>query len=210
MNVWLLLFVLIPSIGLAQDSKSTDEVVIRLDRRMDDLEKSVNNRFDASVKAVDAASASQKSAVDAAFAAQRSAVEAAFAAQKSAVDSALASADRAVTKAEAASEKRFESVNEFRQTLSDQTSSFITRVEMDAKHVAFDVKNQALSDKLDNIITRIDRIDGRTAGATSFANAVVIGISLLITIGSVLYAIFRAGKEIPVLPARRATDPPPT
>lgn len=50
-----------------------------------------------------------------------------------ATQAALAAADRAVNKAEEATEKRFASVNEFRQTLTDQTSTFLTRAEFNAK-----------------------------------------------------------------------------
>ena len=52
-----------------------------------------------------------------------------FQAQEKSVKDALASADRAVNKAETASEKRLDSVNEFRKTLSDQTGTFLTRAE---------------------------------------------------------------------------------
>jgi hypothetical protein len=48
-------------------------------------------------------------------------------------NSALSAADKATLKAENAVEKRFESVNEFRATLSDQTRSFLTRSEFNAK-----------------------------------------------------------------------------
>lgn len=54
-----------------------------------------------------------------------------FQAQEKAVIAAMLSADRAVAKAEAASEKRFESVNEFRGTLSDQVRLFIPRSVVD-------------------------------------------------------------------------------
>jgi len=53
-----------------------------------------------------------------------------FKAQEQAVAFALASAEKAVTKAELAAEKRFESVNEFRNQLKDQTGTFLTRNEM--------------------------------------------------------------------------------
>lgn len=43
---------------------------------------------------------------------------------------ALASSKEAVQKAEVATEKRFESVNEFRATLTDQAAKFITRKEI--------------------------------------------------------------------------------
>lgn len=56
-----------------------------------------------------------------------------FEAQEKAVAAALAAADRAVAKAELASERRFDSVNEFRATLSDQASRFVTRDEIDAR-----------------------------------------------------------------------------
>ncbi len=46
-----------------------------------------------------------------------------------ATKAALASADRAVIKAEAATEKRFDNVNEFRNTLADQQRTFIPRAE---------------------------------------------------------------------------------
>ena len=52
-----------------------------------------------------------------------------FDAQEKAVREALAAADRAVIKAETAAEKRFDSVNEFRGQLKDQTSTMLTRGE---------------------------------------------------------------------------------
>jgi len=53
-----------------------------------------------------------------------------FRAQEQAVAFALQAAEKAVTKAELAAEKRFESVNEFRNQLKDQTGTFITRNEL--------------------------------------------------------------------------------
>jgi hypothetical protein len=54
-----------------------------------------------------------------------------FVAQALATDAALAAAERAVLKAEAAAEKRFEGVNEFRATLSDQQRTLIPRAEVE-------------------------------------------------------------------------------
>jgi hypothetical protein len=56
--------------------------------------------------------------------------------QERATNLALAAAQLAVTKAEVATEKRFDSTNEFRKTLSDQTAGFVTRREMLAFIVA--------------------------------------------------------------------------
>lgn len=69
-----------------------------------------------------------------------------FEAQEKATNIALNAADKAVTKAEIAHEKRLDSVNEFRQTLADQTSTFIPRNEA---HVQF----QRLEDKIEKIIS---------------------------------------------------------
>lgn len=53
-----------------------------------------------------------------------------FKAQEQAIAFALAEKEKAIIKAELGTEKRFESVNEFRNQLKDQTGTFITRNEM--------------------------------------------------------------------------------
>lgn len=75
-----------------------------------------------------------------------------------AVGAALQAAKEAVLKAEIATEKRFESVNEFRKTLSDQTSSFLPRPEYDANH-------QALEDKIQALTDRVNTSEGQTQGS---------------------------------------------
>jgi hypothetical protein len=80
-----------------------------------------------------------------------------FDAQEKAVEAALASSEKAVLKAETASERRFEGVNEFRATLSDQAATFITRKEVDAEL-------GAQSEKLNIQQSRLDRIEARSAG----------------------------------------------
>lgn len=63
------------------------------------------------------------------FEAQQQAVRDALVAQEKAVNAALLAAQQAVTKAEMAAEKRFDSVNEFRATLSDQANMLMPRSE---------------------------------------------------------------------------------
>jgi ElaB/YqjD/DUF883 family membrane-anchored ribosome-binding protein len=55
-----------------------------------------------------------------------------FVAQERAVEAALQSARSATQKAETAAERRFDSVNEFRQTLSNNQATYITRTEVGA------------------------------------------------------------------------------
>lgn len=83
-----------------------------------------------------------------------------FNAQEKSAEAALHSTTTAVNKAEASNEKRFESVNEFRQTLSDQTKSFITRTEA--------IQNsEANKERITALAARLDAIDGRSAGLNS-------------------------------------------
>jgi hypothetical protein len=60
--------------------------------------------------------------------------------EKDAIGVALSAADKAVLKAEAAAEKRFESVNEFRETLSDQQRTFVLKSEVDYRFAAIEEK----------------------------------------------------------------------
>jgi hypothetical protein len=53
---------------------------------------------------------------------------------------ALASSEKAVTKAETATEKRFDSVNEFRGSLKDQAATLLPRNEADTRFKAMEEK----------------------------------------------------------------------
>ena len=58
-----------------------------------------------------------------------------------------------MTKAEIATEKRFESMNEFRQQLSDQARTFMPRAESESQHTALNDKLIAMEN---SFITRIN------------------------------------------------------
>ena len=90
------------------------------------------------------------------FDAQGQALAAALLAAEKAVQTALIAAEKAVSKAEVATEKRFESVNEFRQTLSDQTAGFPSRVEL-----------EALAARVTDLAARMDRSEGRSTGVAA-------------------------------------------
>lgn len=80
-----------------------------------------------------------------------------FEAQEKAVQAALAAAALATSKADAASEKRFESVNEFRNTLKDQQTGLATRSEMEARF-------KFIEDKLNGFEARQSKLQGSTEG----------------------------------------------
>ena len=77
------------------------------------------------------------------------AVDAALIAADKTVAAALAGQKEAVTKAEVAAEKRFESVNEFRSTLSDQQRNLMPRVEVE-------IIMKSITDKIENLSKLVD------------------------------------------------------
>jgi hypothetical protein len=129
------------------------------------------------------------------FDAQSLALDAARLAAKEGVDAALASADRAVGKAEIAADKRFESVNEFRKTLADQTATFLPRLEYDSAHDALVSKVDAATDDLRGGISSVEnRIGAIEAGLRAQARLQTLSIGALavaIMLAAVLLTIFR-------------------
>lgn len=108
--------------------------------------------------------ATQTKALDTAMTAQTKALETAMIAADKAVTAALTAAEKAVNKAEIAAEARFASVNEFRQQLNDQATSFVRREEVG-------VQLSAISEKLSLETGRntknISELDRRITGALS-------------------------------------------
>lgn len=98
---------------------------------VDTLFRYVENSMKLREEALAQSFAGRDKAVEAAFVAQEKAVATALNAQKEAVAAALTAQKEAVNKAENASEKRFESVNEFRAQLADQNKTFATRNDLD-------------------------------------------------------------------------------
>lgn len=126
-------------------------------RQLDDLRLLLAERHTAQVKAVDTALAQAERAVD----------------------RALMAAEKAVIKAETAADKRFQSVNEFRATLQDQQTTFISRVEALA---AIDRNTQRISDLTD----RLNRSEGRGAGLSA-SWAILLGVVGLISTALAIY-----------------------
>lgn len=109
------------------------------------------------------------------FEAQQEALSAALDAAKEQVANALQAAKEAVLKAEDAANKRFEGVNEFRQTLVDQAGTFMTKAEADARLKAAEEDIRALT-------ARLDDERSRGEGATTLWAIIVgvIGVAVLV------------------------------
>jgi hypothetical protein len=125
-------------------------------------------RLDEQFRALERAAEERDTRYEQRFQAAQIALTAAMAAQEKAVQAALEAADRAVSKAEAATERRFESVNEFRGSLNDMASTLMSRAEAS---VAFG----ALTEKLATATSRLDKIEGTSHG---------VGISWGVLVGA--------------------------
>lgn len=100
-----------------------------------------------------------------------------FEAQEKAVTAALQAQKEAVIKAETAAERRFESVNEFRQQLSDQAVTFMPRREAEQRLGVLEAQG--------------NRQGGREDGAGRFGATLISIASILIAAASVAFAVLR-------------------
>lgn len=126
-----------------------------LEQRMNDLEKRLLERQDASQLLLDERAVATQRATQAAF----------------------ESAEKAVNKAEIAAEKRFESINDFREELSTQVATLMTRNEAN-------VRISAISEKIDSlelrVISRLDMSEGNRKGKVSAVQMMTATISIII------------------------------
>lgn len=128
-----------------------------------------------------------------------------------ALQAALVSSEKAIAKAELAADKRFDdmnqanekrfaSVNEFRGTLSDQATKFISRSEVEARLVA-------LSEKITTNSTRVERMEAGGASLKQGWGFLVGGIGLIIA----LYSFFsHSNAPVPSQAAPVYVAQPPT
>jgi hypothetical protein len=113
------------------------------------------------------------------FDAQGQALTAALLAAEKAVQAALTAAQSAVSKAEAATEKRFESVNEFRGALTDQGRNMPSRPEVTALV-------GALADRVTALKEFADRATGRDKGLGISWAVILGGLGAIAVVYSVL------------------------
>lgn len=95
------------------------------------------------------------------------------------VNAAFASSEKAIEKAEVATEKRFESVNEFRAQLGDQATRFMPREVAEAKM-------EDLGHKIDLLSKAVNANAGRQAGVSASVGLMIAAASIIISIVVVL------------------------
>ena len=109
--------------------------------------------------------------------------------QDKAVSAALETSEKAIIKAESATERRFEGVNEFRQTLADQAATLMPRAEYNAQHAALEEKVAAIDVRLQQFQQAILAIQAHGGGLKEAWGYIVAGSSALAAIA--IYLITR-------------------
>lgn len=134
-----------------------------------------------------AAAEDMRRLLDERYATQTKALDAAFKAAEQAVAVALANAEKATDKAEDAADKRFAAVNEFRQALTDQTATFLPRLEYDTAHAALAERVSSNATQLAalelRLTSRLDRGEGSEAGASGQRNETRLNTGTVLAIG---------------------------
>jgi hypothetical protein len=152
------------------------------DARLDDMRAAVRSQSDDRLRMLDERYATQTKALDAAFKAAEQAVSVA-----------LANAEKATAKAEAAADRRLEGMNEFREALSDQTKTFLSRAEYNPAHEALAERVSAMNDRVSalelRLTSRLDTAQGRTGGEAESRTERRLDISLLFQMLTVVVAV---------------------
>lgn len=137
--------------------------------------------------------ADMRALLDERYATQTKALDAAFKAAEQAVAVALANAEKATAKAELAANARFESVNEFRKALADQTATFLPRPEYDTAHDALAERVTGLTDRLSalelRLTSRLDRGEGSEAGASGQRNETRLNTGTVLAVAGFLLSL---------------------
>jgi len=120
------------------------------------------------------------------FAASQKALELGLMGTKSEISLALQAADRAVQKAEAATEKRFESVNEFRGTLDNQQRTLIPRSEVAVLVEGLNEKISHLSKTVDEQKSIVASLQAERQGVRGGWGYAVGAVGFLLALGSLV------------------------
>lgn len=123
------------------------------------------------------------------FTAAREAVQVAMESQNKAAAISIVVAKETVENLRLSYDKRFEGVNEFRQALSDQTNTFIPRLEFSTSH-------QSLEDKVDTLASRLDKIEANKVGSEEKRTHINDLVPWIIAILSFIALCFSVGITI--------------
>jgi hypothetical protein len=103
-----------------------------------------------------------------------------FEAMEGSIRASALGTDKALEIARMSVEKRFDSVNEFRQALTEQTATFLRRSE-------YIIEHKSLTEKIELLMRKVEAAEGKGAGLSSGWAYLVSAIALA---GTVVGAFF--------------------
>lgn len=106
---------------------------------------------------------------------------------------ALSAAEKAISKAEAATEKRFDAVNEFRGTLSDQAATLLPRAEANARFGNYDEKIAGLQKEI-ALIRELRGIEGGERAGRATLSTPIQGLIFSVAGAVVTYIVLNGLK----------------
>ncbi len=101
--------------------------------------------------------------------------------QDDAVKSALETSEKAIGKAEGATERRFEGVNEFRQTLADQAATLMPRAEYTVQHKSLEDKIIALDVRVNILQQGLAGVQARGGGIKEMWGYIIAIAAIIVT-----------------------------
>ena len=117
-------------------------------------------------------------------------IEERFCSSKESVSNAMRAATLATDKAESAMNQRLAGMNELRGALSDQAAKFVTRAQFEESQKATLETRIATTEKFELLNTRLDRMEGATAGKQSTSDNSRANIAIAISaVTGILYVI---------------------
>jgi hypothetical protein len=102
-----------------------------------------------------------------------------------AIDAVFASIKESVAKKEQADDRRFESVNEFRSTLSDSARLVMPRIESERMH-------QSTHEKIEELTKRMIRFEEQGRGSHQSWQTIVAAAGVIIPILSLIYLLTKS------------------
>lgn len=165
----------LPDLTLRQ-ALANEMTVRELFAILNEREKASNQRFDGQEKAIASALAAlEKSTANALAALDKNNA------------AALTAAKEAVTKAEVAAEKRFDAVNEFRNTLKDQQATLMSKTDAETKF-------KFLEEKINSMEGRLNK----TTGGLEFANWIWVAMLAFGGFSMLVFTTWRNNKAVTV------------
>jgi len=178
---------------------TTAHLYIHLSRIVADQAKRIDDHTLAVERSARASVESAEKALQAAFTASEKAVAKQEAANEKRFDDSQAANEKRFDDLTETLTDRFASVNEFRGTLSDQATKFISRTEVEARLTS-------LAEKIGDTATHVERIESTGMGLKQGWGLLVGGIGLLM----LLYSAFNRPAPVPSQAAPVYVAQPPS